>query len=690
MAITADGATLFVAAFGSSKIGVFQTGALESDAFVPSSLDHIAVTGGGPAGLVLSADGAYLYVLTRFDNGVSVVETATMTETDHWLLPNPEPSSVVMGRPFLYDAFSTSSNGEASCSSCHIFGDMDDLAWNLGDPDGDVTNNPLTINFGPLLPFIPGFLGLDVDLNGEAGDFQFHPMKGPMTTQTLRGMVNSGAMHWRGDRSTGFFGTNASDEDLSFNNFIVAFTGLLGRDALLPVNDMQKFTDFALQITLPPNPVRALDNSLNAAEQAGFDFFFGPRRSDGLENNIAGQTTGFTCDGCHTLDSSQGFFGTGTNGSFENESQLFKIPHLRNMYQKVGMFGMPETDFELAGDNGFQGDQIRGFGFLHDGSNDTLFRFFRAIVFSGVTDPNTGFQNDNERRDMEAFMMAFDNDLAPIVGQQVTLTATNALVANPRIDTLVQRADAAFSSEILGAGVTECDLIAKAVVGVTARGWRYTGGGVGVGTFLGTDSVVVSDAALRALAAGTDITYTCVPPGSGERMGLDRDRDLLFDEVDNCPGVPNPAQTNSDGDDFGDDCDPTPIPEPGQWLLLASGARLSPCDQPEAQSALADGDAGPAQSHRPQCQRNVRLDSLLRSLPRSAGISALGVRRRGLSRPEPDPRSLVLPLSRRRGLRHRGSASQRCRSHQDSRSLRAWASPHGLSRREPRGRRPGL
>jgi hypothetical protein len=60
-------------------------------------------------------------------------------------------------------------------------------------------------------------------------------MKGPMTTQTLRGMATHGAMHWRGDRASGFFGTdpcnNSSpsnspcNEDLSFRNFIVAFEG---------------------------------------------------------------------------------------------------------------------------------------------------------------------------------------------------------------------------------------------------------------------------------------------------------------------------------------------------------------------------------------------------------------------------------------------------------------------------------
>ena len=36
-------------------------------------------------------------------------------------------------------------------------------------------------------------------------------MKGPMTTQTLRGMDNSGAMHWRGDRSAPANGTTCPE-----------------------------------------------------------------------------------------------------------------------------------------------------------------------------------------------------------------------------------------------------------------------------------------------------------------------------------------------------------------------------------------------------------------------------------------------------------------------------------------------
>src|SRR4030095_2161884 len=95
-----------------------------------------------------------------------------------------EPASVRNGRPVLYDAVLTSSNGEASCASCHIFGDFDSLAWDLGNPDDSVLNNPNPIR-----------------LPGPNPDF--HPLKGPMTTQSLRGMANHRPMHWRGDRTGG-------------------------------------------------------------------------------------------------------------------------------------------------------------------------------------------------------------------------------------------------------------------------------------------------------------------------------------------------------------------------------------------------------------------------------------------------------------------------------------------------------
>ena len=44
MAISEDGKTLYVAALGSSKIGVFDTASLESDSFIPSENNCKLVT----------------------------------------------------------------------------------------------------------------------------------------------------------------------------------------------------------------------------------------------------------------------------------------------------------------------------------------------------------------------------------------------------------------------------------------------------------------------------------------------------------------------------------------------------------------------------------------------------------------------------------------------------------------------
>ncbi len=472
LAVTSDGTTLYVAAFGSSAIGLFDTSAIEQDTFVPDASTHIALSGGGPTGLVLDEAHDRLYVLTRFDDAVSVVNLTSRAEEAHVKLHTPEPPAVLNGRRFLYDATFTSSNGEASCSSCHVFGDLDSLAWDLGDPDNVVINNPIPVKIPPI----------NIDPN-------FHPLKGPMTTQSLRGMVNNGSMHWRGDRTGGNDpGGSPFDSEAAFKKFNVAFPGLVGRDSELSDDDMQAFTDFVLTETYPPNPNRKLDNTLNANQQQGHDLFFG-RLTDVV----------FNCDGCHTLDPANGKFATSAFSTFEGETQMFKVPHLRNLYQKVGMFGRPQDTP--------RGPQVRGFGFLHDGSIDTVRRFLGAAVFT-----LTGA----EQNDLERFVMVMDSDMNPIVGQQVTLDGTNALVAGPRLDLMTQRQDAG-----------ECEVVVKGTIdGVARGGYRLSDG-----TFqMDRAGDVRADADLRALAAsGQELTYTCVPPGSGERMGVDRDEDGVLD-----------------------------------------------------------------------------------------------------------------------------------------------------------------
>ncbi len=496
MALASDG-TLYVAAFGSSAVGVFEAASIEDDTFVPDAGSQIQVSGGGPSGLALDEPHDRLYVLTRFDNAVKVIDTATASEVAQHRLHDPEPPAVVDGRRFFYDARFTSSNGEAACASCHVFADFDSLAWDLGNPDGAVAANPNP--FGPAGVRHP-----------------FHPLKGPMTTQTLRGLAHQGPMHWRGDRTGGTFIGDplALNEALAFEAFNVAFASLLGRDqGQLSSADMQSFTDFILQIVPPPNPIRGLDNQLTTAQANGRTLFLDPS---------ATTDTGRHCAACHTIDASQGQFGTAGLMSFANESQEFKVPQLKNAYAKVGMFGTPHTPFFdiPAIDAQPQGDQIRGFGFLHDGSIATIADFLRSTLFT---------LTDDQRRDLEQFVLAFDTTFAPVVGQQITLSGINSATAGPRLDLMIARAATPFV--LFGQpGARECDLIAKGVVGGELRGYLFDPTS---GHFQSDRRAEppLTNAQLRNLATivGQQLTYTCAPPGEGIRLGLDRDGDGASD-----------------------------------------------------------------------------------------------------------------------------------------------------------------
>jgi hypothetical protein len=523
MAVTRNGATLYVAALGSDKVGVFSTAELEADTFVPDAASHIHVSGGGPTGLVLDEDRKQLFVLTRFDDAISVIDTTRQTEIAHVAMHNPEPASVTVGRRFLYDASFSSSHGDSACASCHVFGDFDSLAWDLGNPDAPVTRDPG--------PFVTALVD---EITGGPMPAIFHPMKGPMTTQSLRGMLNGGPMHWRGDRTGGNDAPSAQpdggtfDERAAFARFQAGFTDLLGRDSFIPAADMDAFTDFILQVVYPPNPNRPLDNTLTPDQEAGHQLF--ETTSCGLPS-AQGPDDVLRCASCHTLDpggnpdtARPGFFGTSGLSGIAGNPQLFKVPQLRNLYQKIGMFGNPVNPAIVGVDNSFTGDQVRGFGFLHDGIIDTLFRFHNAIIFSeDFTGPGNGGlpdgpEGEHQRRQIEAFLHAFPTNLASVVGQQITLTPSSSVAVLGRVQLLRQRADAG-----------ECDLIAKTEISKVEAGFLY----VGSGRFRSDRRAppAVPDTALQLLATrgGAPITFTCVPPGSGERLGVDRDGDGVWD-----------------------------------------------------------------------------------------------------------------------------------------------------------------
>jgi hypothetical protein len=186
-----------------------------------------------------------------------------------------------------------------------------------------------------------------------------------------------------------------------------------------------------------------------------------------------------------------------------HESQDMTVPQLRNLYKKSGFLDAPGAINK------------RGFGYTHDGSMDNLFDFLHFPGFNF----GAGAAADANRRDVERFLIDFDTGMAPAVGFELTFNGANNgdPTLSARMDTLESQAD-------LG----NCELIGKGKVGSTPRGWLYQGGGLWTSDI--ASAPAITRAQLLALAsAGHELTVTGVPPGSGQRMGLDRDRDGFRD-----------------------------------------------------------------------------------------------------------------------------------------------------------------
>ncbi|PYS56853.1 MAG: hypothetical protein DMF76_23800, partial [Acidobacteria bacterium] len=421
---------------------------------------RIAV-GQGPTGLALNGPRNLLYVLNRFDETISIVDLATRAQIATSPVGfNPEPDTVRNGRRFLYDT-SLSAHGDLSCASCHQNGHRDGLAWDLGDPQGQM----LTVNGGLL-----------------GAQSNFHPMKGPMTTQSLRGIISNEPLHWRGDRA-------------SLANFNPAFQSLLGGPRQLTTDEINAFTTFVRTLTYPPNPNENPDRTMpNPAT--------GPSAARGAQlfNATTFDAGVFTCNQCHTASPG---FGPGTNKLIIpaialGESQDFKVPQLRGEYQKLGLLNAP-------------GEQISGFGFIHDGSIDNVFDFLHAPVFN--------FQSDSQRRDVEQFVLAFDTGTPPAVGLEITVNSSNksANATTARVNLLMSQASAG-----------NCDLVVRGIYNGALRAFLFSGNGQ-FQTDRQSEARVTSQTLLQAAGDGAELTFLGVPVGAGRRLSVDRDGNGILD-----------------------------------------------------------------------------------------------------------------------------------------------------------------
>jgi DNA-binding beta-propeller fold protein YncE len=506
VAWSVDGATMWVAGMGSNNIVSFARDGTRSGP--PIAL------GEGPTGLALDDSRGRLYVLERFGARLVVIDVAARAVVAATTFHDPTPAVIRAGRRFLYDTHQTSGTGHVSCATCHVDARMDRLAWDLGDPSGNVT------------PF---------DQNcRDFGCDDWHPMKGPMLTQTLQDIVGKEPHHWRGDRT-------------GLEAFHAAFEGLLGDDTSSTPGEMQAFEAFLATIRIPPNPFRRLDNGLRTdlvleghSRTGRFGNAGAPLPSGDAQRGLAlmrppNFLDGVACVQCHTLPTGMGSDTTlqggvftpippGPNGerhhpitSGDGSSQgNFKIPQLRNLHERTGFDAT-----QLA--------STAGFGFLHDGSVDSLARF--------VSQPAFVVQSDQDVADLVAFLLSFAGSDLPLgsptnpeeppgtasfdshagVGQQVTLgdVASAPAAALARL----AQFEAAASTGAVG-------LVVKGVVGGEPRGYVLDGG-----VYRSDRAAEVhTPQALRALATnGGELTWTLVVTESAERLGVDRDLDGALD-----------------------------------------------------------------------------------------------------------------------------------------------------------------
>ena len=412
------------------------------------------------------------------------------------------------GRRLLYDARSASGagSGQMSCATCHVFGDTDGLAWDLGNSQGGLSY---------AFPDILGHPDMGFDGSVVAGNFTpvQNPMKGPLTTQTLRGLVRGAPFHWRGDRRF-------------LHNFQGAFESLNGGGGISN-DDMQRMATFLRSVAFAPNPLQPKDREYTGTEELGLQTF-GMPPNPGVPYVTGGND--LRCVSCHEANFESGSNFTGSHPFLDEELifQVFNTGQLRGIYDK-------------------EYQELTGFGTHHDGAMDGVFGFLDAD-FQGLE--AFDLIDQAEKNWLSDLLNAWDSGLAPLIGDQFHLDASSAADAADYLDLAELQAEPPESW---------LDLI--------GTGWRLAGGdavrvgvlyreepGTSIWRYLLDDGTYVDRSTLIAWAgAGTaEITFTAVPPQMGARLSVDRDEDGLLDHLEVAVHGTLPNDPDTDGDGYDD------------------------------------------------------------------------------------------------------------------------------------------
>ncbi|MCI0635034.1 MAG: hypothetical protein L0206_14135, partial [Actinobacteria bacterium] len=123
LVFSSDGATVYVAMFGSGRVAIYDTALLEAGSVAAAR--SFTPVGDGPSGLALDEANDRLYVMNRFDHRIGIVSNASRPDLRAQIETvalgyDPQPPFVRKGRRHLYNA-RKSGHGDQACASCHTF-----------------------------------------------------------------------------------------------------------------------------------------------------------------------------------------------------------------------------------------------------------------------------------------------------------------------------------------------------------------------------------------------------------------------------------------------------------------------------------------------------------------------------------------------------------------------------------------
>lgn len=421
--------------------------------------------GQGPTGLRIDAQRARVYVLNRFSASIDTLDLHARTRIATTGYFDPTPAVVREGRPLLYDTHVGSGLGQASCASCHVDGRTDRLAWDLGDPSGPVVSRQSV----------------------DGRQWNFHPMKGPLKTQTLVDIIGAVSLHHRGDKD-------------NLHGFAAAFRQLQGTQADATAEQITRMERFLDTIHFGPNPHRGIDNTLPTTfpvtDAVGSVLQHG-------DANAALPEFMRDCAQCHRGARGRGDTG-GPNQVHTEEPAAAEA--LGGYYTRMGFH--PES----------RDGSTSGFGTRQDATD-------AALILLNVNNAN-----------MHALFMSWEGTKPGItglardshagVGRQVSWAAN---AGNDSVRRLIAIADSG-----------NVGLIAKGQVGGIERGYTYVGSGWFQGDIVGDQATL---ALLTNRMSGTDrLSFMLVPRGSEQRLGIDADLDGVLDGQDARPSEADAAR----------------------------------------------------------------------------------------------------------------------------------------------------